>query len=107
MAKRKGTKTASERAKLSKAKAVATEVDAANITATVAIVTTMVEAVITEPTSRQEATLEGDMQDLPEVQDRNNDEEGEITDQARGLKRLDEYQQEIVRLQQEKERLLQ
>jgi hypothetical protein len=67
----------------------------------------MVEAVITEPTGRQEATPEGDVQDLPEVQDENNDEESEITDQARGLKRLDEYQQEIVRLQQEKERLLQ
>jgi hypothetical protein len=97
----------SERAELSKAKAVATEADATNVAVTVAVATTTVEPVITEPTGRREATPEGDVQDLPEDQDGNNDEEGEIADQARGLKRLDEYQQEIVRLQQEKERLLQ
>jgi hypothetical protein len=91
MSKRKGTKTASERAESSKAKAVATEADAMNVAATVVIATTTAEPVITEPTGRREATPQGDVQDLPEDQDRNNDEEGEIADQARGLKRLDEY----------------
>jgi hypothetical protein len=91
MAKRKGTKTASERAESSKAKAVATKANTANVAMIVAIATTTAESVITEPTGRREATPEGDVQDLPENQEGNYDEEGEITDQARGLKRLDEY----------------
>lgn len=62
------------------------------------------------PCSREE-TPEGIAQDVQLDQDGNEtvdeDEDGEITEPARDLRKLDQYQQEIVRLQQEKEQLLQ
>ena len=58
----------------------------------------------------QEQTLEGDVEEVKidqngdEVEE---DEDGEITDQARELRRLEQYKQDIARLQREKDQLLQ
>jgi hypothetical protein len=57
----------------------------------------------------REQTLEGDVQEVEidqnfdEVKE---DEDGEITEQARNLKTLNQYEQDILRLQNEKEQLL-
>ena len=57
----------------------------------------------------QEETLEGDVQEVEidqngdEVEE---DEDGKITEQAINLKTLNQYQQDILRLQNEKEQLL-
>ena len=49
----------------------------------------------------QEVQLDQDINEVPEE-----DEDGEITKQARNLKTLNQYQQDILRLQNEKEQLL-
>ena len=61
------------------------------------------------PLSREE-TPEGVAQEVHLDQDGNKvteeDEDGKITEQAKDLKKLDQYQQDILRLQHEKEHLL-
>ena len=82
MAGRKGNKMVSERVESSMAKAVAIEADATNVAVTIDAAT--VEPVITELMGQREATLEEDVQYLPEDQDGNNDKEDETANQARG-----------------------
>jgi uncharacterized protein YlxW (UPF0749 family) len=52
-------------------------------------------------------TPEGFVQDVTFDQDGNEDEDGKITEHARNLKRLDDYQEEIQRLQQQRDQLVQ
>ena len=57
----------------------------------------------------QEQTLEGDVEEVEIDQNGDEvkeDEDGEITEQARNLKTLNQYQQDILRLQNKKEQLL-
>ena len=59
-----------------------------------------------------EETPEGGIQEIPldknsnEIQEEEEEVDGEITEQARNLKTLSQYQQDILRLQGEKEQLL-
>lgn len=50
----------------------------------------------------REQTPEGQVQDLGDGNEQGKEEDGDIAEHARGLPRLDNYQQEIQRLQQQK-----
>ena len=57
----------------------------------------------------REQTPKGDIEEIKLVQNGDEveeDEDGEITEQGRNLKMLNRYQQDILRLQNEKEQLL-
>ena len=57
-------------------------------------------------TRSREETPEGDVEEVKLDQNGNEieeDKEGEITEQTKDLKKLDQYQQDILRLQHEKE----
>ena len=64
---------------------------------------------VTTPRSR-EGTLDGHVRsielDQNGIEIAGEDEDGKITEQARNLKMLNQYQQDILRLQNEKEQLL-
>ena len=59
----------------------------------------------TRPSGRPKCMLEGHVREVITDQIVMEDEDGEISDQARDLRRLDIYQQQILKLQHEKDQL--
>jgi hypothetical protein len=110
----KKLKTSTDRAELSAAAAVTAALNVATLNDAAATMTTEPPASQLQPegavaTRSREETPEGDIEEVEldqngkEVEE---DEDSEITEQAKDLKRLDKYQQDILRLQHEKEQLL-
>ena len=117
MAGRKGPKAVVDKAEASKTTGI-TSAEIATGTAEAAATAATAQPVIIEPRapeprdkevvlpSGRVEKLEGEVQEADENQYDKDKKDGEITDQARELRKLEQFQQDITRLQQERDQLM-